>query len=192
MLRIYPNEIFREVDLGYTLKFRYAISTRGRLISFTEKFETGRLLGGGMADGYKIMRFKVWVDGKKVDKHIFFFKMVAQAFLPKNSEEQKYVLHLDYVRDNDNVNNLKWATHQEMVDHTNKSPRVIENRKKLLEHNIKSDGKKLTVTRVMHLKKLLKDPNRKTRIKMLAKQFGVSEVQVRKIEKGQVWGHIKS
>ena len=191
MFRVYPSEIFREVEIGYTLKFKYAVSNRGRFASFSDKIENGRLLKGGNADGYKIFRFRVTIDGKITDKHLFIYKLVAQSFIPKTSEDQKYVLHLDYVRDNDNIANLKWATRPEMIAHSNKSPNVILQRKKLLEHNIKSDGRKLTVTRVMHLKKLLQDPNRKTRIKMLAKQFGISEVQVRNIEKGNHWGHVK-
>ena len=191
MFRVYPSENFREVEIGYTLKFKYAVSNRGRFASFSDKIENGRLLKGGNADGYKIFRFRVTIDGKITDKHLFIYKLVAQSFIPKTSEDQKYVLHLDYVRDNDNIANLKWATRPEMIAHSNKSPNVILQRKKLLEHNIKSDGRKLTVTRVMHLKKLLQDPNRKTRIKMLAKQFGISEVQVRNIEKGNHWGHVK-
>jgi DNA-binding Xre family transcriptional regulator len=43
----------------------------------------------------------------------------------------------------------------------------------------------------MHLKKLISDPNRKTRLKMLAKQFGISEMQVSRIKSGENWGHIK-
>ena len=67
---------------------------------------------------------------------------------------------------------------------------MIQARKNLLEHNIKSDGRKLTVTKVMRIKKMLQNPNRKTRIKMIAKQFGVSEMQIFRIKSGENWGHI--
>jgi hypothetical protein len=100
------------------------------------------------------------------------------------------VLHLDYVRDNDSLRNLKWATREEFLEHNRKSPHVIQARKNLLEHNIKSDGRKLTVTKVMRIKKMLQNPNRKTRIKMIAKQFGVSEMQIFRIKSGENWGHI--
>jgi DNA-binding Xre family transcriptional regulator len=52
-------------------------------------------------------------------------------------------------------------------------------------------GLKLTSTQVIHIKKRLQDPKRKTRIKMLAKQFGVSEMQINRIRTGENWGHIK-
>ena len=50
---------------------------------------------------------------------------------------------------------------------------------------------KLTETQVIRLKKKLFDPNRRTRLKILAKQFGVSEMQLHRIKTGENWGHIK-
>jgi len=78
-----------------------------------------------------------------------------------------------------------------MLAHGKRSPHVIKAKRKLLEHNIKSDGRKLTVTKVIHIKKMLLNPNRKTRLKIIAKQFGISETHVRRIESGENWGHIK-
>jgi uncharacterized protein YjcR len=42
----------------------------------------------------------------------------------------------------------------------------------------------------MLIKKLLAKPEQKTRLKMIAKQFGVSEMQIRRIKSGENWGHI--
>lgn len=190
MIRFYPGEIFKEISIDYPLKFRYAVSNRSRLISFTEKFDDGRILKGGDSDGYRTFRYVMRINDKTTSKVFFIYKLVAEFFIPKTSEDQRYVLHLDFKRDNDALSNLRWATYEEMQKHRLKSPHVIHAKKKLLEFNIKSDGKKLTVTKVIHLKKLLKDPNRKTRIKMLAKQFGISEMQVFRIKSGENWGHI--
>jgi hypothetical protein len=77
-----------------------------------------------------------------------------------------------------------------MMEHSNKSPHVLQARKNLLEYNLKSNGAKLTVTKVMLIKKLLAKPEQKTRLKMIAKQFGVSEMQIRRIKSGENWGHI--
>jgi uncharacterized protein YjcR len=44
---------------------------------------------------------------------------------------------------------------------------------------------------VIHIKKLLAKPNRTTRLKMIAKQFGVSEMQISRIKSGENWSHIK-
>ena len=190
MIRISPNEEFREIIIEDKLKLRYAISNKGRLISFVKDMKFGRELKGGTADGYKLFKYKIIKDGKVSNKHLFFSKLIAEFFIPKSSEDQTFVLHLDRKRDNDDYRNLKWATREEMIEHSRKSPFVIQARKKLLEHNIKSDGRKLTVTKVMLIKKILSKPEQKTRLKMIAKQFGVSEMQIRRIKSGENWGHI--
>lgn len=190
MIRLYPNEEFKEFTVPYPLKFRYAVSNRGRLVSFTDEIRQGNLLNGSKMGGYNAFRYKIRENGKVRDKHLFIYRLVANLFIPKHSEEQTYVLHLDYVKDNDHTNNLKWATYAEMLAHGYKNPTMAENRRKLAAFKLKSDGAKLTVTKVIHLKKLLKDPNRKTRLKMLAKQFGVSEMQISRIKSGENWGHV--
>ncbi|GGF23228.1 NUMOD4 domain-containing protein [Flavobacterium limi] len=190
-IRFYPNEEFKEIDINESLQFRYAISNKGRLISFTDEIQNGRLLKGGLSDGYPTFRFKIRQDDKIVNKYLFLYKLVAQYFIPKQSEDQTYVLHLDYIRNNDDVNNLRWATREEMIAHSRKSPHVIQAKKNLIEHNIKSDGRKLTTTKVMLIKKILARPEQKTRLKMIAKQFGVSEMQIRRIASGENWGHVK-
>lgn len=191
MIKFFPSEQFKEIILEDPLKFRYAISNYGRLISFTDSFENGRLLKGSPVDGYKTFSYKLRKGDRLLNKHLFLYKLVAQYFLPKSSDDQTFVLHLDHNRGNDYIDNLKWATRQEMLGHSKKSPYVLEAKRKLVEFNIKSDGHKLTSTQVMLLKKRLLDPNRKTRLKILAKMFGVSEMQLQRIKTGENWGHIK-
>jgi hypothetical protein len=173
------------------LQLRYAISNRGRLISFTHDFKDGTVLKGGVADGSRTLRYKMRKEGKLYNKSLYIYKLVAELFIPKTSEDQLYVIHLDYSRDNDVVSNLKWVNYEEKMVHYRKSPAVIKSKLKLIEHNIKSDGRKLTSTDVIRLKKILNKPNRRTRIKILAKQFGISEMQVHRIKTGENWGHIK-
>ncbi|WP_293896572.1 hypothetical protein [Flavobacterium sp.] len=191
MIILYTNEEFREIETDFPLKFRYAVSNRGRLISFSENLKDANELKGSYSDGYKTFRYGKSVNGKRSYKTVFIYKLVAQLFIPKTSEEQQYVLHLDYVRDNDLIKNLKWATYEEKLAHYKKSPHVINSMRNLIEHNIKADGRKLTTTKVIYLKKLLNKPNQNTRMKMLAKQFGISEMQISRIKRGENWGHIK-
>lgn len=97
---------------------------------------------------------------------------------------------LDRNRSNLYVANLKWATRQEMLEHRRKYPHVIEARKKLDELNRKRDGHNLSGTNVKLIKKKLLAPNRKTRMKIIAKQFGVNEITLTRIKSGENWGHI--
>jgi len=190
-IRVYPNEEFKEIVLEDKLKFRYAVSNKGRQISFVDNMNFGRELKGGVSDGYKLFKYKIFTEDKIKNKHFFISKLVAEYFIPKTSEEQIYVLHLDRKRDNDDYRNLKWATREEMLEHSRNSPSVKQARKNLIEHNLNSNGRKLTVTKVIHIKKILAKPAQTTRLKMIAKQFGVSEMQIRRIKSGENWSQIK-
>ena len=192
MIKIYPNEIFKEVGFDASLKFKYAISNYGRFCSFCEGPEKdGRLLKGSTVEGYRIFRYKIFGGPKIVNKHAFFFHLVAKQFLTPPSDLHTHVIHLDFNKKNDHVENLKWVTKDEMLAHQKGSPAVKRAKQKLVEHNRQRDGQKLTSTAVMLLKRKLADPKRKTRLKMLAKQFGISEMQLYRIKSGENWGHIK-
>ena len=195
MLQFYPQETFKEIILEEKLQLRYAISSYGRLLSFTDNIEDGRFVKGSMQDGYRIWRYRFRDSSNKLCyKHRFLYKLVAEYFLPKTSGEQTYVLHLNYNRANDYVGNLKWSTYREMIEHREKSPFVIASRKKQLaaiREKRKHQGNKLTSTQVMFLKKRLFDPKRKTRLKILAKRFGVTTMTLQRIKTGENWGHIK-
>ena len=194
MLEIFENELFKEIEIDDRLKLHYAISNFGRLVSYKEKLEDGRIVKGSLTEGYRIFRYKIF-HGKEISyKHRFFCKLVAERFLEKTSDDQTCLLHLDHNRSNDNVSNLKWATKQEMLEHHSTSQKVKRARKKakkrLIEYSKKRDGFKLTTTKVIHIKTLLANPERKTRMKMIARQFGVSEMQIYRIKSGKNWGHV--
>ncbi len=191
MIKFFALEKWKEFKVHSSLKLRYAVSNYGRLMSFIDKFENGRLLKGSKVDGYPVFAFRIKVKGVAKDKKLFIHKLVAEQFLKRKSEDHIFVLHIDRYRQNNSVDNLKWATREEMLEHNRNSPFVLNARKKLIQHNKNRDGLKLTSTKVMLLKKKLADPNRKTRLKMIAKQFGISEMQLYRIKSGENWGHIK-
>ena len=190
MVRLIRGEEFREIQPEGKLKLRYAVSNKGRLISFKEKFSDGNELKGSKQDGYRVKRYKYTnEEGKVVNKCVFYYKMISDAFLEKTSEDQVYTLHLDYVRDNDDLLNLKLATRQEMLDHGNRSPIKKQAILNLQEFNRTSGkGAKLDSTKVMLIKKML--INRKTRLKLIAKKFNISEMQLYRISTGENWGHV--
>lgn len=191
MVQFFALETFKEFQLHPSSKRRYAISNYGRLISFTDTMENGRLLNGAKADDYRVFQYSTYVNGKKKSNLLFLGKTVATVFLEKTSDNQIFVLHLDYNRSNDAVSNLKWATREEMLAHQRKSPKVIASKKRVGELRKKSDGMKLTITQVIRLKKQIFDPNRKTRLRIIAKQFGISEMQLHRIKRGENWSAIK-
>ncbi|MDD5571951.1 MAG: HNH endonuclease [Bacteroidales bacterium] len=185
------KETWKEFPLGYKSQFRYAISNHGRLTSFVDNILDGRILKGGEVDGYKIFRYKIYKNGKIINKHLFFHHLVATLFLPDRQEDKRFSVHLDFNKQNNRADNLKWMTQEELVEHHRKNPKVIQGRQKTIEYHRKSNGHKLTTTQVIFLKRKLLDPNRKTRLRILSKRFGVSEMALYRIKTGENWGHIK-
>ena len=194
-LRIYPNEVFKEISFGedgFRLKNFYAISNFGRLVSYKDNIQNGQIIKGCLKDGYRVWQYRHVVEGKRIYRHHFLYKLVAEYFLPKPLAEQKYLLHLNYNRSNDRVENLKWATYEEMKAHRYYSPSVLKWREENLPNLWEAKGgRTLTDTQVLILKKKLLDPNRKTRMKILARQFGVTEMQLHRIKTGENWGEVQ-
>ena len=193
-LQIFATEDFKELELEKGLRFRYAISNFGRLVSFSDKIEFGRIVNGSITEGYRIFRYRIPSDNKTLYRHKCFHRLVAENFLERTSDEQIFVIHVDHNLANDVVTNLKWATKQEMLAHHKKNPKVRKARKKtikrLIEYNRKREGQKLSIQQVIQIKKLITDPNRKTPLKKMAKQFGISEMHLYRIKSGKNWGRI--
>jgi hypothetical protein len=190
MVRAFTEEDFKEFSVPARLRNRYAVSNFGRLVSFTDTILEGNLLQGGQIAGYKVFRYKVKENDKLVNKNIFVHRLVAELFLERPDEEYTQVIHIDFNHGNNHIHNLRWATRAQSVAHQKNSPLVQEARLKLIEFNKQRDGQKLTSTQVIYIKKRLADPTCKTRMKMLAKQFGISEMQLYRIKRGENWGHL--
>jgi hypothetical protein len=148
------------------------------------------MLNGGITAGYKIFGYTYYEGKKRKTKQIPFRKLVAEYFLPKPNKDQIYVINIDYNRKNDFVNNLKWVTREEYLAHTDKSPKLIALKQRNRDPENQRNGSKLTVTRAKILKKKIFDPKRKTRLPILAKQFGISEAQIYRIKRGDSWGNL--
>ena len=191
MIKNYYNEKWIGIDLGYNSKLNYAISNYGRLVSFTESIKEGRILNGSMIEGYRIFRYRNFENKIIHRRHLFYHRMVADNFLTKETDDQVFVLHLDYDKANNRLENLQWATKDEMYAHQLKSPAVIKNFERSRNHNTRRNNQKLTVSSVIRIKQLIHDPERKTRMKMIAKQFGISEMQLCRIKRGENWGTVQ-
>ncbi len=186
-------EEWREFVPEFKTKKKYFVSNYGNVKTTAinaagNKVE--KVLKGSLIDGYRFLGFSREIDGKKKAYHYSFHLLVGMLFLEKE-EKHTHVIHLDYDRKNNVVTNLQWVTYPQMLEHSKKSPYVIEAKKKLVEFNKARDGHKLTTNDVIRLKKKLLDPNRKTRNKILAKEFGISEMQLYRIKSGENWGHVK-
>lgn len=158
----------------------YEVSSFGRLKSFQNNPE-GKFLKGSVIQGYKSLNIRL-PKGKSFNRYIH--KLVAEYFVEKASEDHNYVIHKDYDKHNNICSNLLWVTKEEMIEHNKSNPNVI-NRKR----PVKSKNYKLNESKVKMIKKLLKSDS--TRLKMIARQFGITHTQLNRIRSGENWGHVK-
>lgn len=160
---------------------KYQVSNYGRLKSFQNDPVHGEIIGGSKIQGYKSLNIRV-KGNKSINRYVH--KLVAEFFLKKESEESKFVVHLDHDKLNNYWENLKWVTRDQMTIHNRENPAVKD---KVIPRRTKNY--KLTESKVLMIKKMLKSD--KNRLKMIAKQFGITHTQLNRIRSGENWGHVK-
>jgi hypothetical protein len=158
---------------------KFKISNYGRVLYMKDDKEF--LRKKSFINGYETISVKQLVNNKHTSRYVH--KLVAQHFLEKENEEQVFVLHINYDKTDNTLGNLKWATKREKELHQFKNPVFIESKKN------KKTNYKLTEGKVKIIKKHLK--NKRTRITMIAKRFGVSDMQIHRIKTGENWGHVE-
>jgi hypothetical protein len=127
---------------------------------------------------------------RRINWQSLVHRIVATYFLEKPSQEHTLVAHLDYQKRNNSYRNLKWMTPAENYAHQQKSPNVIKDKlEKKYGNKTKSKATKLTVTRVMLLKKML---NQGKPMKQLVRLFKVTETQIFRIKRGENWKDIEA
>ncbi len=173
-------EVWKKIqfDDNISKKENYLISNHGRIKKLKRGTDFWVLKRLHKIGGYECLHV-VQVSGKRTARYIH--KLVAETFIKKENEEQSYVLHIDFNKLNNNVSNLIWANKKERY--------VLQCNSPKFKNSV--GNSKLTAGRVKMIKKKLNNPNRKTRMKMIAKQFGISEMQLYRIKTGENGGHVK-
>ena len=91
-LQFYSDEVFKEISLGEDddkLRFRYAISSYGRLVSFSrwDELAYGRIVKGSKQDGYRVWNYAVRDNDNKLKyRRRFYYHIVAEYFISKTSD----------------------------------------------------------------------------------------------------------
>jgi hypothetical protein len=172
------GEIWKPLNIkGMASNEKYDISNFGRIKSYKVNKEEGTIIKGSTLKGYKILNVKL-ENNKRTTKYVH--KLVAEVFIPKDNNLQEFVIHLDFDKSNNHVDNLKWVTKETMFAHQKINPNY--NRGAI-------NYAKLTETDVIRLKKKLK--RGKNKLYKLAKEFGITHTQLNRIRKGENWGHVK-
>ncbi|WP_299110271.1 HNH endonuclease [uncultured Winogradskyella sp.] len=181
MIRDYWNEEWKTIvfDDNISEDEKFKVSNFGRLINCKTGEET--LVKKYYINGYQNLPVKQKKNGNMTSRYVH--KLVAEHFLEKN--DGVCVIHLNYDKTDNHVDNLKWATKKEKETHQFSNPEF----KKIVRK--KPSNTKLTETKVKLIKRKINDPNRRTRMKMIAKQFGISTMQLYRIKSGENWKSVE-
>ncbi|MGQ1784208.1 MULTISPECIES: NUMOD4 domain-containing protein [unclassified Saccharicrinis] len=158
---------------------RYQVSNYGRIKSFCYNSVEGKIVKSGNIKGYKSINLRV--DGQK--KTLLVHKLVAELFIPIDDATRTVVIHRDWNKLNNHVNNLQWLSREESFSRSQK--KLIEARKKkgkVITHS------KLTRNDVVAIKGMLEKGRKQ---KVIAKLFCVSEMQISRIKNKISWSEVK-
>lgn len=168
---------------------RYDVSNYGQLRSFQslpkaervsgQSVALGKLIKGSVIQGYRSLNIRS--EGKTLNRYVH--KLVAEYYIRRERPDQIFVIHIDHSKLNNFADNLRWVNKDEMVAHNRENPNV-KNRPTIRG----TSNYKLTESKVKIIKKLLL--NDKNRLKMIAKQFGITHTQLNRIRSGENWRHV--
>ena len=166
MIRNSWNEEWKEIEFDDKISEneKFKISNYGRIINC--KTEKEVLVKEYFINGYQNLPVKQKNNGKLTSRYVH--KLVAEHFLEKN--DGICVIHLNYDKTDNRVENLKWANKREKELHQFNNP----NWKEIVKKRGKNIGK-LNEGKVKIIKRQLK--NTRNRISMIAKRFGVSDTE---------------
>ncbi len=182
MINDFKNEIWLPYRLeSWSEEDELLISNYGRIKRKKVYDKEWELSKFAYVSGY--ISFWIKKKDKKITSSSYAHRAVATLFIEKRID-QNFVIHLDFDKTNNVASNLKWANRVELNAHNKKNP---VHKKKLGKRTYS----KLTEGRVRMIKRKINDPNRKTRMRLIAKQFGISEMQLYRIKSGENWGSVE-
>lgn len=179
------KEIWKPVThiKGKTSK-KYAVSSKGRLASYDKNIEDRYVLKQHLNGGFPMAT--IHVEGKS--KALFSHQAIGASFLKKHSPKCKFVIHLDHNKANNDISNLKWATKDEQVEHSKKSPYVLQAAARKVYTG--ATARKLDEKKVIALKKEIWNPKRKASLKQIAAKYDIAEMNLYRIKNGELWFHV--
>ncbi len=180
LIKSYWNERWAKVKTPIpTKRCDYYVSDFGRVKSKNKETGTENLLKGGTSRGLK--QFNLRLEGNKPFA-FYGHKEIARHFID-NPGDRKFVGHIDGDKNNNYYKNLVWLNSLEL--------RALQKSHGVYDRDTMRKGKhvKLTEAKVRLLKQRLKKGTTKRTI--LARMFGITETQLKRIERGENWGYVK-
>ena len=186
MIRKLPGETWKPLTFSgwKELRNRYAVSDSGRIASYrSDLLEDGKLLNGSLTTGYRTLN----LHRPNNKGTLYIHRELARIFHKKPSTKHEYVIHKNHNKLDNRVNNLKWATLEEMIEHQQKSPAKKAYKQKQAN---RTEGLKLTSAQVKKIKNILLSKRRNITIRKLAESYKVSEMTMYRIKSGENWKRV--
>ena len=140
----------------------------------------------------KRMKHNQRIDKKRcINVAILKHKAVAELFMKApDDEDKKFIIHKDFDKENNAVENLEWATQEELNSRYMKHPKnvLFAFKKQFMETKPNTGASKLSEKDVLMIKLRLKKGDS---LKKLAARFNVSDMQIHRIKSGENWSHVK-
>ncbi len=175
------QEVWKEYQ-EEDLRSKFLISNYGRVQSITATDPDNPILLSGYKNaGYHAIPTRK-KDGKNTLRYVH--KLVAKLFVP-NPEEFSHIVFIDRDRSNCKARNLKWVSKEDYKTYRKEFSKSAYDYYPNFRPNTK-----LTPSKVKVLKKMINDPNRKTRYKIIAKRFGITVGTLFSIKRGESWKDI--
>lgn len=162
---------------GLTKEQKFEISNLGRVRRTHKRTGEWQYIAGSNCKGYRIFSFRAEERGKQITKSLH--RLVAETFLNRETPKYKHVIHVDFVKNNNTTDNLKWATKDQLEAHQKTNP----NYKRGLVYN-----SKLSVDQVKEIKRALLDDN--IVYARLARKYGITQTQLNRIRRGENWKNV--
>lgn len=153
----------------------YEVSNSGRV----RRVDNGKILTGGLEMMHGYHRYKLRGDDG-VKRGLKAHRLVATAFIPNDRPDRNQVAHWNGVRDDNRVENLRWAT-------------LTENQADRLRHGTSTKGvgngrAVLTDGIVCDLRK--RASREQFDVREEAAKLGVSLECIRHAVRGRTWTHV--
>ena len=186
-IKAHPTEEWRLVITKLpTCRKHYYISNYGRVKSVDRITKNEMLLKGSVIAGLKTINIRTGEKGRGKET-LYIHRLVATNFLPKPAKDHVKVIHKDDDKSNNRHTNLKWATTKELGEVWTKRG-IYDYEQKTSEQLRANPNVKLTEAKVKMIKRILKRGKLpKVRI---GKKFGVSAMQIHRIDTGECWGYV--
>ena len=187
MFKHLKNEIWKSFTIKGSDKLpkKYMVSNLGRVATCVKNLEKdGELLKPTGADGIPKITIRVNDESQRFMVH----RMVAQTFVKPTNKQQTSVIHINHKKTDNKATNLKWATPKEVTEHNYNSENMQGAFTKMAQRFIDAKkGRKLKLSDVIQIKKLLANPKRTLSYPQIAAKYGVSERAISRIKSGENW-----